>query len=92
MTRKRIDEKYYEETDFSSELLGAAGRRVVGASVKRITMNISEEIYGEAKSLDRFMNMGYQNVLKAAMAIGLSQLHKTLAEKQQLPPILSKTS
>ena len=44
---------------------------------KRITMNISERVYNEANELDSYLSMGYQNVLKTAMTIGLTELFFT---------------
>ena len=64
--------KYYETTDFS-ELLKTRGKKL-GGNAKRITLNISEQIYDEANELDSYMRMGYQNVLKTAMTIGLTEL------------------
>jgi len=46
-----------------------------GFSTKRITMNISERIYNEANDLDEYFHMGYQNVLKTAIAVGLTELY-----------------
>jgi hypothetical protein len=45
------------------------------SSTKRITINISDRIYNEANELDSYLNMGYQNVLKTAMAMGLTELY-----------------
>jgi hypothetical protein len=42
-------------------------------------MNISEQIYKEANELDNYMSMGYQNVLKTAMTIGLTELYSQVA-------------
>jgi hypothetical protein len=50
------------------------GRKNIPAA-KRITMNISERIYDEANELDTYLSMGYQNVLKTAMTIGLTELY-----------------
>jgi len=47
--------------------------------VKRITINISDRIYKEANELDSYMSMGYQNVLKAAMTLGLAELYNQVA-------------
>jgi hypothetical protein len=65
--------KYYETTDFS-ELIKATKNNKTTNTAKRITLNISEKIYDEANELDSYMKMGYQNVLKTAMTIGLSEL------------------
>jgi hypothetical protein len=69
---------YYEQTDFSNLMKTQKGRRIV-PTVKRITINISERIYKEANELDAYMSMGYQNVLKAAMTLGLSELYHQVA-------------
>jgi hypothetical protein len=66
--------KYYEETDFTSVMRTRHGKRV-SPIVKRITMNISERVYDEANELDTYLGMGYQNVLKTAMTIGLTDLY-----------------
>ena len=69
---------YYEKTDFSSVLKTQKGRRQL-PPVKRITINISEQVYKEANELDTYMGMGYQNVLKAAMTLGLTELFHQVA-------------
>jgi len=66
--------KYYEETDFSDVMRKKHGKRVAPL-VKRITMNISERVYDEANELDGYLGMGYQNVLKTAMTLGLTDLY-----------------
>jgi len=66
--------KYYEETDFSSIMKSGKGKKVIPVA-KRITMNISERIYNEANELDGYLSMGYQNVLKTAITIGLTELY-----------------
>jgi hypothetical protein len=71
---KKSRAKYYEETDFASVMRNRHGKKVV-PSVKRITMNISERVYDEANELDSYLGMGYQNVLKTAMTIGLTDLY-----------------
>ena len=45
-------------------------------------MNISNEIYKEAQGLDVYMNMGYQNVLKTAILLGLNDLEKYILAKK----------
>ena len=42
-------------------------------------MNISDRIYDEANELDVYMKMGYQNVLKTAMTIGLTELYNQVS-------------
>lgn len=66
--------EYYEKTDFSNLMKTRKGRRIT-PTVKRITINISERIYKEANELDAYMSMGYQNVLKTAMTLGLTELY-----------------
>jgi hypothetical protein len=59
---------------------GAKGKKGAGAaSAKRITINISERVYNEANELDSYLNMGYQNVLKTAMAMGLTELFRQVS-------------
>jgi hypothetical protein len=70
--------QYYEQTDFSGLMASRKGRRLT-PSVKRITINISDRIYKEANELDHYMSMGYQNVLKTAMTLGLSELFNQVA-------------
>ena len=77
--------KYYENTDFSN-LLKMKGKKLEGTA-KRITLNISEKIYDEANELDSYMRMGYQNVLKTAMTIGLTELYNQVSNHK-----ISKTS
>jgi hypothetical protein len=81
MIKKKDRAAYYEQTDFSSVMQKQKGRRLF-PNVKRITLNISERIYQEAHELDSYMSMGYQNVLKTAMTLGLTELqHKVASHK-----------
>jgi|WetSurMetagenome_2_1015567.scaffolds.fasta_scaffold53621_2 hypothetical protein len=79
--------KYYDTTDFSDLMRAKKGKKT-GFPAKRITLNISDRIYDEANELDQYMRMGYQNVLKTAMTIGLTELfdhvshHKMKIEKE----------
>lgn len=45
-------------------------------------MTISEEAYTDANELDKFMTMGYQNILKTAITLGLRDLHSAIFEKK----------
>jgi hypothetical protein len=83
--KKQIDASYYENNDLSGMMLQADKRKkVYKVGTKRITMNITHEAYEDAHDLDRFMGMGYQNVLKAAMIMGLKDLHTiVLREKKK---------
>ena len=74
---KNDREKYYEQNDFS-DLIKIKGKKI-GGTPKRITLNISEKIYDEANELDSYMRMGYQNVLKTAMTIGLTELYNQVS-------------
>jgi hypothetical protein len=40
----------------------------------RVTLNLSPVIRKRAESLDAYLSMGYQNVLKAAMLLGIKEL------------------
>lgn len=74
MKKNKSRTAYYEETDFSEAMKRHQGRRVI-PQIKRVTMNISDKIFQEAHELDGYLSMGYQNVLKTAMTLGLSQLY-----------------
>ena len=82
--------KYYEESNFGELIKSAKNKRIVGKKIKRITMNISEEIFNEAHILDKFMNMGYQNVLKTAITLGINQLQQTISEQKHVIKSLAK--
>jgi hypothetical protein len=84
MSGKKIDIDYYENTDFGDEL--AANRdkiKFYPKKTKRITMNISKEAYEKAKKLDEVMVMGYQNVLKTAILLGLKDLNQILEKEKK---------
>jgi hypothetical protein len=83
--KKQIDASYYENNDLSGMMLQAdKKKKVYKAKTKRITMNITHEAYEDAHDLDRFMGMGYQNVLKTAIIMGLKDLHTiVLREKKK---------
>jgi hypothetical protein len=85
---KKIDPKYYDETDFTEDMRNASMRIVHKGVIKRVTMNISKQSYDDAVSLDAYMNLGYQNVLKVAMALGLNDLRKALLEKKDIGKLL----
>ena len=80
--------KYYEDTDFSSVMKTADMKILRGDSIKRITMNISDKSYVDAIDLDGYMNLGYQNVLKVAIALGLNDLRKALIERKDIKKLL----
>jgi hypothetical protein len=80
----KIKTDYYENTDFSNLMKTSRLKKVIRSNPKRITINISEEIYSETHNLDRYMNMGYQNVLKTAMFLGLKDLEKHIIDKKIL--------
>ncbi len=71
--------QHFEDTDFS-ELMKIQKGRKIGGVAKRITINISDKIYDEANELDSYMQMGYQNVLKTAMTIGLTELYEQVSK------------
>ena len=74
MKKKGTSAAYYEKNDFSELIYNSKGEKFSPAVTKRITMNISELAYKEAHILDKWMNMGYQNVLKTAIILGLNDL------------------
>ena len=76
---KAINTKFYEKTDFSTIMKKQRSRKI-GPVAKRITCNISDTIYNEANELDSYMRMGYQNVLKTAMTIGLTELYSQVSK------------
>jgi hypothetical protein len=76
---KAINTKFYEKTDFSTIMKKQRSRKI-GPVAKRITLNISDTIYNEANELDSYMRMGYQNVLKTAMTIGLTELYSQVSK------------
>ena len=84
-----ISADFYDETDFSAMMKTSSKKKLISVPKKRITMNISEEAYVDANELDKFMNMGYQNVLKTAIALGLSDLHKAIYDKKDVSAILN---
>ena len=90
MHKNNISEKYYEKSDFGTLLKSSTKKRIVGKQNKRITINISEDIFDEAHVLDKFMSMGYQNVLKTAMTLGINQLQHTIAEQKNVIDSLKK--
>ncbi|MDM7985812.1 MAG: hypothetical protein QUS13_00610 [Smithella sp.] len=74
--KNKIDASYYENNDLSNLMLKAdRKKKVYRAKTKRITINITHDAYDSAHDLDRFMGMGYQNVLKTAIVLGLKDLH-----------------
>ena len=80
--------KYYENTDFSSMIKKSDVKIIRGESIKRITMNISDKSYEDANEIDGYMNLGYQNVLKVAIALGLNDLRKAIIEGKDIKKIL----
>jgi hypothetical protein len=88
MRKETIDARYYEKTDFARHMKTSARKKIFGVKNRRVTMNISEEAFIDANELDKFINMGYQNVLKAAITIGLSDIHRLVYEKKNLPGIV----
>ncbi|PKL35205.1 MAG: hypothetical protein CVV44_22785 [Spirochaetae bacterium HGW-Spirochaetae-1] len=82
--KKQIDASYYDKTDLSDMMLQAdKKKKVYKAETKRITINITHEVYEDAHDLDRFMGMGYQNVLKTAMMMGLKDLHDIVSREKK---------
>jgi hypothetical protein len=92
MSKKSMDVRYYENTDFSGPMKTCDRKKVFGVKNRRVTMNISEQAFIDANELDKFMNMGYQNVLKTAITIGLNDIHRLVFDKKDLSKILRKPS
>ena len=90
MRKKNIDARYYEKTDFSRHMKKSVRKRIFGVKNRRVTMNISEEAFIDANDLDKFINMGYQNVLKAAITIGLNDIHRLVYEKKNISRIFRR--
>ncbi|HBE03265.1 MAG TPA: hypothetical protein DC049_12445 [Spirochaetia bacterium] len=84
MSNNQINASFYEKSDFSKLLKNSTKKKYIAAKTKRITINISEIAYNEAQMIDRFMNMGYQNVLKAAIMLGLNDLYKQVNSKSNI--------
>ncbi len=80
--------QYYEDTDFSSLIKKSDVKIIRGESIKRITMNISDKSYEDANEIDGYINLGYQNVLKVAIALGLNDLRKAIIEGKDIKKIL----
>jgi hypothetical protein len=78
MNKQKSNTQLYERTDFSNVMKTQKAKKIV-PPIKRITINISERIYQEANELDIYLGMGYQNVLKTAMTLGLSALYNEVS-------------
>jgi hypothetical protein len=83
MGNKNADASYYENIDFSSLMRNSKKKKYLSANTKRVTMNISELAYDEAHEIDKYMNMGYQNVLKTAIMLGLNDLFDQMTQKKK---------
>ena len=84
MEKSGIDASYYENNDFSIELKDSGVIKYSKTGTKRITMNISELAYVDAHELDKYMNMGYQNVLKTAIILGLNDLYEQVNANRKI--------
>ena len=86
----KVNTKYYEETDFSDLIKKTESKVIHKVKLKRITINISEEIFSKAHNLDIYMNMGYQNVLKTAIFLGLKDLSRYIIERKDISKLIQK--
>ena len=77
MNSKKIDVSYYENNDLSEIMKQTRTAKKV-VKTRRVTMNIPLSTYVEANNLDKSAGMGYQNVLKMAMVIGLHTLQNQI--------------
>jgi hypothetical protein len=76
-----FEKEYFPEGHFEKALKqgrvmvcdGKRNWRKVEPSI-RVTLNLSPVIRKRAESLDAYLSMGYQNVLKAAMLLGIKEL------------------
>ena len=92
MPKESFDARYYETTDFSQHMKKSARKKIFGVKNRRVTMNISEEAFMDANELDKFINMGYQNVLKAAITIGLNDIRRLVYEKKNIARVFRKSA
>jgi hypothetical protein len=76
--KNKVDPAYYDATDFSGFMASSKGAKMERPKVHRVTMNIPEGVYQTAKGLDQRFAMGYQNVLKAAMVLGMKNLSQQI--------------
>jgi hypothetical protein len=90
MAKKSVDARYYENSDFSGHMKTSDRKKIFGVKNRRVTMNISEQAFIDANELDKFINMGYQNVLKAAITIGLNDIHRLVFEKKDISRFIRK--
>jgi hypothetical protein len=82
---KKENTAYYENTDFSDYLKKNKKKTTITKpKIKRVTINLSEPVCQSALLLDEYLNMGYQNVLKAALFVGLQQLSNQQKELKKL--------
>jgi len=74
-----IDAAYYENKDFGDYMKKNPDKvKYYPAGTKRVTMNMPKISYLQALELDQIMGMGYQNVIKTAILLGLKQLRHDL--------------
>ena len=83
MANQNVETSYYEKSDFSSLMRDSKKKKYLSSKTKRVTMNISELAYDEAHEIDKYMNMGYQNVLKTAIMLGLNDLFDQMISKKK---------
>lgn len=79
---KNIDADFYENNDLSAMMVRDSAK-VAKPMTQRITINISMEIYNDAHKLDAVMGMGYQNVIKTAILLGMRDLREIINQKNQ---------
>ena len=76
-----FEKEYFPENSYKNALEkglvsvsdGKGNWNVVEPPV-RVTLNLSPIIKRRAESLDSYLSMGYQNILKAAMLLGIKEL------------------
>lgn len=80
-----IDAGYYENNDLSEMMKETEKRaKIYKARKRRVTMNLPNNSYHDAVDLDQHLGVGYQNVLKVAMYLGLQEMKRKEFQKVDL--------
>jgi len=78
-----FEKEYFPESSFEEarerglvEVSDGKGNWRKAEPPTRVTLNLSPAIRSRAESLDAYLSMGYQNVLKTAMLLGIKELEE----------------
>jgi len=78
-----FEKEYFPENSFEEarergmlEVSDGKGNWRKAEPPTRVTLNLSPAIRRRAESLDAYLSMGYQNVLKTAMLLGIKELEE----------------